>query len=104
MVSPLTVVPWSEREYTLRIRRHESNRQPGAHMKAISLAFLSLLAFAACNNRDRETGQRAGEGADTMLTTEQTVDTTIVTHDTSVDVDTTHKEGDTPVRRDTVQR
>jgi hypothetical protein len=39
-----------------------------------------------------------------MVTTEQTVDTTIVTQDTSVDVDTTHKEGDRPIRRDPVQR
>ena len=39
-----------------------------------------------------------------MVTTEQTMDTTIVTHDTSVDVDTTHKEGDKPVDRDTVRR
>jgi hypothetical protein len=75
-------------------------------MRVINLAILSLLALAACENRadDRETGRRAGEGADTMVTTEQTVDTAIVTQDTSVDVDTTHKEGDEPVRRDTVQR
>jgi hypothetical protein len=39
-----------------------------------------------------------------MVTTEQRVDTAIITQDTSVDVDTTHKEGDRPVRRDTVQR
>ena len=75
-------------------------------MKVVNLAVLSLLALAACENRadDRETGRQAGEGADTMVTTEQTLDTTIVTQDTSVDVDTTHKEGDEPVRRDTVQR
>jgi hypothetical protein len=75
-------------------------------MRVVNLAILSLLALAACENRadDRETGRRAGEGADTMVTTEQTVDTAIVTQDTSVDVDTTHKEGDEPIRRDTVQR
>ena len=75
-------------------------------MRAVNFAILSLLALAACENRadDKETGRRAGEGADTMVTTEQTVDTAIVTQDTSVDVDTTHKEGDEPVRRDTVQR
>jgi hypothetical protein len=71
-------------------------------MKVVNLAVLSLLALAACG--DRETGRQAGEGADTMVTTEQTLDTTIVTQDTSVDVDTTHREGDEPVRRDTVQR
>ena len=75
-------------------------------MRVVNFAILSLLALAACENRadDRETGRRAGEGADTMVTTEQTVDTAIVTQDTSVDVDTTHKEGEEPVRRDTVQR
>ena len=74
-------------------------------MRVVNLAVLSLLALTACGDRagDRETG-RAGEGADTMVTTEQTVDTTIVTKDTSVDVDTTHKEGDKPVDRDTIQR
>jgi hypothetical protein len=75
-------------------------------MRGVKLAVLSLLALAACENRagDRETG-RAGEGADTMVTSEQTRDTTIVTHDTAmdVDVDTTRREGDQTVR-DTVQR
>jgi hypothetical protein len=71
-------------------------------MRIFNLAVLSLLALSACD--DRETGRRAGEGADTMVTTEQRVDTAIVTQDTSVDVDTTHKEGDEPVRRDTIQR
>jgi hypothetical protein len=74
-------------------------------MRVAKLAVLSLLA-GACEGRDgdRETG-RAGEGADTMVTTEQTTDTTIVTRDTTVDVDvdTTEKEGDRTVR-DTVQR
>jgi len=75
-------------------------------MRVVNLAVLSLLALTACGDRadDRETGRRAGEGADTMLTSEKTVDTTIVTKDTSVDVDTTHKEGDKPVHRDTIQR
>jgi hypothetical protein len=70
------------------------------------LAVLSLLALTACGDRtdDAETGRRAGEGADTMVTTEQTLDTTIVTQDTTVDVDTTQREGDESVQRDTVQR
>ena len=72
-------------------------------MRVANFAVLSLLTLAACDSKERETG-RAGEGADTMVTTEQTVDTTIITQDTSVDVDTTHREGDRPVRRDTVQR
>ena len=75
-------------------------------MRVVNLAILSLLALTACGDRadDSETGRRIGEGADTMVTTEQTLDTTIVTRDTSVDVDTTHKEGDKAVDRDTIQR
>jgi hypothetical protein len=60
-----------------------------------------LLGLAACNTRgDRETGR----AADTSVMTRQTQDTAIVTSDTTVDVDTTIKEGDRPVRRDTVKR
>jgi hypothetical protein len=73
-------------------------------MKVVTIAVLSLLTLAACENRADETGRRAGEAADTMVTTEQTVDTAIVTQDTTVDVDTTRKEGDEPVGRDTIQR
>jgi hypothetical protein len=75
-------------------------------MRVVSLAFLSLLALTACETRagERETGRMA-EGADTMITSEQTLDTTIVTEDTTmdVDVDTVEREGDTTVR-DTLQR
>ena len=42
------------------------------------------------------------DGADTVVTSEQNVDTAIVTQDTTVDVDTTKKEGDEPVSRDTL--
>jgi hypothetical protein len=64
-----------------------------------------LIGLAACNTRgDRETG-RVGAGADTTVTTRQMQDTTIVTSDTTmrVDVDTTRREGDKPVGRDTVK-
>jgi hypothetical protein len=73
-------------------------------MSKPKLAVLSLLVVAACGGRGGETG-RAVEAADTIVTTEQTQDTTIVTHDTTVDVqvDTTKKEGDRTVR-DTIQR
>jgi hypothetical protein len=77
-------------------------------MRVLNLAVLSLLAVAACESRpgSDETGRAAGEaeGADTTVTTDQTLDTTIVTKDTSVDVDTTKKEGDTTVGRDTLQK
>jgi hypothetical protein len=77
-------------------------------MRIVNLAILSLLAAAACQGRSEsdETGRAAGaaEGADTTVTTDQTLDTTIVTKDTSVDVDTTKKEGDETVGRDTLQK
>lgn len=79
-------------------------------MKTASLAVLSLLVLAACESRPggNETGRAddAVDAADTVVTSDQTMDTTIVTHDTTVDVDvdTVSKEGDETVRRDTVQR
>jgi hypothetical protein len=61
-----------------------------------------LIGLAACNTRgDQETG-RAG-GADTTVTTRQTQDTTIVTADTTVRVDTTTREGHETTNRDTVK-
>jgi hypothetical protein len=60
-----------------------------------------LIGLAACNTRgDRETGRVA---ADTTLTTRQTQDTTIVTSDTTVKVDTVKKEGDKAVAKDSVK-
>lgn len=78
-------------------------------MRIVNLAVLSLLTVAACESRPGadETG-RAGEagmeGADTVVTSDQTMDTTIMTADTAVDVDTVSKEGDETVRQDTLQR
>jgi hypothetical protein len=72
-------------------------------MKAgASMAVAGLLVLAACSPRE-ETG-RAVDAADTVVTQRQEMDTTIVTHDTTVEVDTVRREGDQPVRRDTVQR
>ena len=61
-----------------------------------------LIGLAACGPRgDRETGR---VGADTTLTTRQTQDTTIVTSDTTVNVDTVKKEGDKAVTKDSVKK
>ena len=73
--------------------------------------FRSLLAaLAACNTRGGEDTARVGEGSDTSITTRQTQDTTIVSSDTTVkvDTDTTVKEGEvkrggTTTRRDTTK-
>jgi hypothetical protein len=77
-------------------------------MRIVNLAVLSLLTVAACESRPGadETGRTADTGmaADTVVTTEQTQDTAIVTQDTSVDVDTAKKEGDETMKRDTIQK
>ena len=78
-------------------------------MRIVNLAVLSLLTVAACESRPGadETGRTGDTGmdaADTVVTTEQTQDTAIVTQDTSVDVDTVEKEGDETVKRDTIQK
>jgi uncharacterized protein YaiI (UPF0178 family) len=68
-------------------------------MKTVLTALALVAGLAACNDRGQDTA-RVGEGADvadTSVTTRTTQDTTIVTRDTQVDVDTTVKEGE--VRR-----
>ena len=77
-------------------------------MRIVNLAVLTLLTAAACQSRPGadETGRAEDAGvdaADTIVTTDQTLDTTIVTQDTSIDVDTTTMEGDQTVDRDTLQ-
>jgi hypothetical protein len=68
--------------------------------RALAVA-LGLVALAGCK-RGQETG-RAG-ATDTMVTTRQTQDTTLVSHDTTVKVDTTVKRGDKSVGMDTVKK
>jgi hypothetical protein len=72
-------------------------------MKFAALALLGLCSLAACNQRPGDETGRAADAADTVVTSEQNVDTTIVTQDTNVDVDTVKKEGDQPVREDTLK-
>jgi hypothetical protein len=68
-------------------------------MKTVITALALVVGIAACNTRGGEDTARVGEGADTMVTPRTTQDTTIVSSDTTVRVetDTTVKEGD--VRR-----
>ena len=66
----------------------------------IAAAF-ALLALAGCD-RGHETG-RAG-ATDTMVTTRETQDTTLISHDTTVSVDTTVKRGDKATRVDTAEK
>jgi hypothetical protein len=62
-------------------------------MKTLFAGLALVAGLVACENRNaRDTGRV--DAADTSLTTRTTQDTTIVTADTSVDMDTTVKEGD----------
>jgi hypothetical protein len=70
---------------------------------AVALGFLTL---AGCNkNRQNgDTGQLGGSATDTMVTTKQTQDTALITHDTNVKVDTTVKHGDKATSVDTTKK
>ena len=72
-------------------------------MKLAALAILGLITVAACERRPGDETGRAVDAADTVVTSEQNVDTTIITRDTSVEVDTIRQEGDEPVSRDTLR-
>lgn len=67
---------------------------------------LGVLTLAGCNkNRQNgETGQLGGKATDTMVTTKQTQDTTLISHDTNVKVDTTVKHGNKATRVDTTKK
>lgn len=76
-------------------------------MKFAALALLGLFTVTACEQQQQRAGDETGQAvdaADTMITSEQNVDTTIITRDTTVEVDTTTKEGDQPVSQDTIQQ
>ena len=63
-------------------------------MKFAALAFLSLFTVAACDQRQGDETGRAVDAADTIVTSEENLDTTVITQDTAVDVDTVRHEGD----------
>lgn len=71
-------------------------------MKLAALAILGVFAVAACEQRPGDETGRAVDAADTVITSEQNLDTTIITQDTTVEVDTVKQEGDEPVSRDTL--
>ena len=79
-------------------------------MKTLLTALALVVGLTACNTRRDEETARVGEGADTTVTPRTTQDTTIVSSDTTVKVetDTTVKEGDVrrgpTTRRDTTNR
>ena len=74
-------------------------------MKLAALAILSLVTLAACETRQGEESARGVDAADTIVTSERDIDTTIVTQDTTIEVetDTVRRDDDDPARRDTLQ-
>ncbi len=72
-------------------------------MKTAALALLGLCTIAACQPRGGDETGSAVDAADTVVTSEQNVDTTIITRDTTVEVDTIKQEGDQPVSEDTLK-
>ena len=71
-------------------------------MRTTIALLLLAAALPACKSGD-ETG-RVGGAVDTVVTSRQTQDTAIVTHDTTVKVDTTMERGDRSTRVDTVKK
>jgi hypothetical protein len=71
-------------------------------MRGIITLGLVAATLAGCKSRE-ETGQ-AGEATDTVVTSRQTQDTALVTHDTNITVDTNIKRGDKSTRVDTVKK
>jgi len=73
-------------------------------MKAI-LGMLAAASLVACNNnRAGDESGRVGGAVDTTITSRTTQDTTVVTRDTTVSVDTNRMEGDKAVSVDTTRR
>ena len=71
-------------------------------MRGIIALGLMAATLAGCQPRD-ETGQ-AREATDTVVTSRQTQDTALVTHDTNITVDTNIQRGDKSTRVDTVKK
>ncbi len=68
----------------------------GGKMKTLLAGLALLVSLTACENRNaRDTGNV--DAVDTSVTTRTTQDTTLITRDTQVDVDTITREGE--VRR-----
>lgn len=70
-------------------------------MRFVLAGALVVVSLAGCS-RAGET-ERVGQAEDTVITPRQTQDTTIVSSDTMVDVDTTVKKGQEAVPTDTTQ-
>lgn len=72
-------------------------------MRSILAAAVLLAGASACESRAGDGNESATvDAADTVITPRTTQDTTIVTRDTSVEVDTIRREGEVRRGSDTV--
>ena len=67
-------------------------------MRLVLASALVVVSLAGCGGRSAE---HVGQARDTVITSRQTRDTTIIRSDTSVRVDTTVKRGQGTVPEDT---
>lgn len=67
---------------------------------------LGIVTLAGCNKPrgTGETGAAGGAATDTLVTTKETQDTALITHDTTVKTDTTVKHGDKATAVDTTKK
>jgi uncharacterized protein YcfL len=69
-------------------------------MRFVLASALAVLSLAGCSSGQTE---RVGQAKDTVITPRETRDTTIITSDTSVRIDTTVRRGQEAVPRDTTE-
>jgi hypothetical protein len=72
-------------------------------MRYLLAGALVVMSFGGCSRHSGE-AERLGPMKDTVVTPRQTLDTTIVTTDTTVKVDTTVKKGQDTVPMDTTRQ
>jgi uncharacterized protein YcfL len=71
-------------------------------MRVVLALTLAAAILPGCKPREETT--RVGRTQDTVVTTKQTQDTMLVSHDTTVTVDTNVKRGERTTRVDTVKK
>jgi hypothetical protein len=69
-------------------------------MRFVLASALVVVSLAGCGRGNTE---RVGQARDTVITSRQTRDTTIIRSDTSVRVDTTVKRGQEAIPEDTTE-
>jgi hypothetical protein len=73
-------------------------------MMRTAAACLALLTLVACEKRHDTDETGARHSADTVVTKREMQDTAVISHDTTISTDTTHKRGTRPVDTDTVKQ